>query len=142
MDQKIEALSEADAVDVRAKREWVRGFFVPEAQHLYDELDQKLILLDGILKNKWIAPTETLKLQCLGITWGDALAQKLGLEWVAVEDEHGRDPALRAPGTTLLLFPLTMISKRVERGEEVNVFVLFRKVCELAEAKKNEVDPI
>ena len=34
-----------------------------------------------------------------------------------VEDEKGRDPAIRIPGTTVILFPLTMISKRIERGE-------------------------
>jgi len=29
-----------------------------------------------------------------------------------VEDEHGRDPAVRIPKTTIILFPMTMISKR------------------------------
>ncbi|WP_143154149.1 DUF3806 domain-containing protein [Rhodanobacter sp. OK091] len=31
-------------------------------------------------------------------------------------DEYGRDPVPRLPGTSVLLFPLTMISRRVERG--------------------------
>jgi hypothetical protein len=31
-----------------------------------------------------------------------------------MEDAHGRDPAVRRPGTTIILFPLTMISKRIE----------------------------
>jgi hypothetical protein len=45
---------------------------------------------------------------------------------VAVEDEHGRDPALR-DHSGMLVFPLTMISKRVERGEHVDVVDLFKK---------------
>jgi hypothetical protein len=71
-----------------------------------------------------------LKLQCLGITFGDAVAQELGLEWVSVEDEYGRDPALRLSGTSVILFPLTMISKRMERGEEVDILAMFRGTCE------------
>jgi hypothetical protein len=70
-----------------------------------------------------------VKLQSLGIALGDALAQKLGLQWVAVQDEYGRDPALRLEGTSVLLFPLTMISKRIERGEDVDVYQLFEGVC-------------
>jgi hypothetical protein len=42
-----------------------------------------------------------------------------------VEDEYGRDPAIRYKETSLLVFPMTMISKRVEDGEELNVIELF-----------------
>lgn len=36
---------------------------------------------------------------------------------------------MRLPGTTIILFPLTMISQRVERGEQVDVFALFNGVA-------------
>ncbi|TWT17122.1 DUF3806 domain-containing protein, partial [Luteimonas marina] len=68
-------------------------------------------------------------LQCLGITFGDALAQHMGLDWVAVEDEYGRDPALRLDGTSVLVFPMTSISKRIEQGEVVDVYDLFNAAC-------------
>jgi hypothetical protein len=51
------------------------------------------------------------------------------VEWVMVEDAFGRDPAVRLPGTTILLFPLTMISKRIERGEAVDVVALFNGIA-------------
>ena len=41
---------------------------------------------------------------------------------------NSADPAIRMPKTTIILFPLTMISKRIERGEEVDVFDLFNGV--------------
>jgi Domain of unknown function (DUF3806) len=88
----------------------------------------------------WVAPTETYKLQRLGITLGDALVQELGMEWVMVEDDYGRDPAIRLPGTTVVLFPLTMISKRVERGETVDIMELFRGVLELARDAAKKAD--
>jgi hypothetical protein len=46
-------------------------------------------------------------------------------DWWMVEDEYGRDPAIRLKQTSLLLFPLTMISKRVEDGECVDVRTLY-----------------
>src|SRR5262252_9593372 len=100
MDQKFEPLNPDDIADLEAKRTWVRGHYDEVARGKYDTLDEKLRLLDAILQNKWIAPDETLKLQCLGVTFGDALAQNLGLTWVAVEDQYGRDPALVLDGSS------------------------------------------
>ncbi|WP_422272636.1 DUF3806 domain-containing protein [Bradyrhizobium sp.] len=40
-----------------------------------------------MVRSDWIEPSETWKSQRLGITFGDALAQKMGLSWVTVEDE-------------------------------------------------------
>ena len=51
------------------------------------------------------------------------------MEWVMVEDDHGRDPAVRLPGTSIILFPLTMISKRIRHGNKVDVFDLFSVVA-------------
>jgi Domain of unknown function (DUF3806) len=130
MDQKIEPLNVDDLAHLEAKRKWVREHYDEAARHKYETLEGKLILLDTILRNKWIEPTETLKLQCLGIAFGDALAQKLGLQWVAVEDGCGRDPALTRIDTSLLVFPMTSISKRIERGEEIDVRRFFERACE------------
>jgi uncharacterized protein DUF3806 len=138
MDQKCEALNRDDIADLAAKRAWVCGHYDEAARHKYDMLDGKLKLIDTILRNKWIAPDETLKLQCLGVAFGDALAQRLGLTWVAVEDQYGRDPALALDGTSILLFPLTSISKRIERGEEVEVYRLFEDACGTIERLRRE----
>lgn len=105
-------------------RSWVRGHFTPEAHDKYDTVEDKIRLLQTILDENWISPDETWKLQSLGITFGDILMQTLGLTWVAVEDEYGRDPALRDGDTSILVFPMTSISKRIERGESVDVLRL------------------
>lgn len=72
----------------------------------------------------------------MGIVFGDAFVQEMGMEWVMVEDEYGTDPAVRLPGTTIIIFPLTMISKRVERGETVDVFDLFNGVIDMIEQRE------
>jgi hypothetical protein len=126
MGQKIEPLSVEDARHSDKQRAWVKEHYAPASQYKYDTVDGKLNLLQTIINARWIEPTETWKLQSLGITFGDALAQHLGLAWVVVEDERGRTPSLNLDGTTILVFPLTAISKRIERGEQVNVFDLFK----------------
>src|SRR6516162_5917973 len=92
MTQKIEALLAEDAHSLEQQRTWVRDHYEPDARNQYETIEGKLRLLDTIIRASWIDPTETWKLQSLGITFGDALAQKMGLSWVIVEDEYGRDP--------------------------------------------------
>ncbi|HTO63278.1 MAG TPA: DUF3806 domain-containing protein [Bradyrhizobium sp.] len=99
----------------------------------------KLRLLDTIVRSDWIARDETWKLQSLGVTFGDALVQKLGLPWVTVEDEYGSGPALHDEGTTIVVFPLTTISKRVERGDAVDVRELFDQACGSITRLRNEL---
>ena len=130
MHQSIQALDQEGSAEVEAKRAWVRDHYAPQDRHKYDSVEGKLALLDAILATGWVTSSDTLKLQRLGITFGDALAQHMGLHWVSVEDEYGRDPALRLEGTSVLVFPMTSISKRVERGESVDVHALFNAACD------------
>ncbi|QJR16063.1 DUF3806 domain-containing protein [Usitatibacter palustris] len=124
MTQSIETLNEEDIQRIEAHREWVVGHF--EDAKGYEPLSAKLRVIQAVLDNGWAEKTETWKLQSLGIALGDALVQEMPqLSWVAVEDEFGRDPALRWLETTVLIFPLTAISKRVEDDVAVDAFEMF-----------------
>ena len=138
MTQRLLPLSDDDVRALDAKRRWVQGHYESNAVEKYQTLEGKLALLHTILSGQWIAPDETLKLQCLGITFGDALAQTLGLEWRMVEDEYGRDPALVQPGTSIVVFPQTSISKRIETGEWVDVRALFEAACRTIQRLRDE----
>ena len=81
-------------------------------------------LLQRVLDENVYDVSDTFELQTVGLALGDAIRSGLGLHWVMVEDEHGRDPALGWKQTSLLVFPLTMVSKRLERGERVVLEVL------------------
>lgn len=129
MTQIVEDMNNEEIARIEAQRSWVRDHYEAHARDGYDTLDGKLAVIDAILSNGWVQASETVKLQSLGISFGDALAQKLDLRWVTVEDEYGRDPALKLEGTSVLTFPLTAISKRVERGENVDVYALFESAC-------------
>ena len=124
MAQSIETLNEGDADRIQSHRDWVVGHFDDPAA--YDSVSGKLRVIQAILDNGWVENHETWKLQSLGVAFGDALAQEVPeLSWVAVDDEFGRDPALRWLQTSTLVFPLTAISKRVDDGIAVDVYQMF-----------------
>ena len=83
------------------------------------------MLDSGIIK-----PSHEWQLMSLGVVFGDALAQSMDLTWVIVDDEFGRAAALMVPQTTILLFPMTALLKRMEDGEEIDIFELRKGFCE------------
>jgi hypothetical protein len=84
-----------------------------------------LPVLQRLIDDKVFPKTQTYELQCLGVVFGDVLASEYPLKWVMVTDEYGTDPTLRFKATSIQANALTMISKRIERGEKVNVQYLF-----------------
>ena len=80
-----------------------------------------LPVLQNLIDDKVFNKSQTYELQCLGVAFGDVLASEFPLRWVMVTDEFGTDPTLRFKKTTIQINAVTMISKRVERGEPVNV---------------------
>jgi hypothetical protein len=106
----------------RVARELVARHCGAELDHSLTDLDRLQLLLDlGRL-----APTDTYELQCLGVALGAVFTANVpDFEWAIVDDEFGRDPTIRRRGTTLQINVLTQISKRVERGEKVDVRQLY-----------------
>jgi uncharacterized protein DUF3806 len=85
-----------------------------------------LPVLQRLIDDKVFNKTQTYALQSLGIVFGDVLESELPLRWVMVTDEYGTDPTLRFKGTTVQINALTMISKRIEKDEKVNLSELLR----------------
>jgi hypothetical protein len=78
-----------------------------------------------VINDKVFSTTQTYELQSLGVVLGDVLAKPLGLHWVIVSDEYGTDPTLRYLDTTIQVNALTVISKRIEDGESVDVQAIY-----------------
>lgn len=85
-----------------------------------------LRVLQKLIDDMAFKKDQTYELQSLGVVFGDVLVSELPLRWVMVTDEFGTDPTLRLKNTTLQVNALTMISKRVERGERVDLADLLR----------------
>ena len=120
-------LEKAEQEWLEESRSWIKGHFSEAADENYEDTDAKLAVVRANLAQDWVGAEDTWKLQALGIAMGDALADELMLDWVTVEDEYGRVPALNWPGTSILLYPLTMISQRIEAGETVDIDVMFEE---------------
>ena len=125
-DQKIEPPTEKDIENIAMCV--VHASQVIE-QALGEDLDgsrQDLVLIQRVLDRGVVEPEATYTLQALGLAFGRAFLNEFpDYDWWMVEDEYGRDPAIRYKETSLLVFPMTMISKRIEDGEPFEVSELF-----------------
>jgi len=132
MSQSITELTPADRVFLDQQRWWVAGFLAEDSGASFADVSVKLQVLQAIIDNGWVARDETAELQALGVVFGDMLAELLSVPWVMVEDEYGRDPALLITDDPVLVFPVTMISKRIEDSETVDVATLLTIAAESA----------
>lgn len=123
MAQRIFPLDEEMSQRLSTHRDWVWDSVGADGPLDRDDPGTALSVITALLKDG-IRPDETWKLQSLGVVLGDVMSRMMSLPWVVVDDEYGHDPALDFGGVGNLLFPLTMISKRVEAGENVNVYEL------------------
>ena len=88
-------------------------------------------VLQLLLDRRAVRSEQTAELQAMGMVLGDLLAQELRMDWVIYADKLGRSRALRMPGTDEYLFPVTMISRRVEAGARVDVAAVYDKAYRL-----------
>jgi hypothetical protein len=138
-EQIVSNLNEADLETLNKQRTVVEKYLNEEdISSKYQTAAGKLGTLRALLEGKIFSSEQTYELQSMGIVLGDTFVENMGFHWVMVEDEYGRDPAIKYRETSVILFPLTMISKRVERGEEIDVFDLFNGVADLAQKQIDE----
>ena len=132
-EQTISALTDDDIKRLDEQRAVVTRNLTEDSKPKFEMAPGKLGTLRALLDAKIFKPNQTYELQSMGIVFGDVFVQDMGFRWVMVEDEYGRDPAIKYQDTSTILFPLTMISKRIERGEDVDVFDLYNGVAALAQ---------
>jgi hypothetical protein len=129
----IEQLAKREAVVLKLLKERY-----PDATLGHDEPD--LEWLQRLVDDKVLRADQTYELQCLGAVLGQVFAAKTPLKWAVVKDKFGRDLALHYPNTSVIVFPMTMISQRVEDGRDVEIVPLYRTVASQVEKLKDEPD--
>ena len=135
---KFSELSQAD----RERLDQQRALVAAAAKQRYgtpalSKSTRDLPILQRLIDDSVFKKSQTYELQSLGVVFGDVLASELSLRWVMITDEYGTDPTLRFKNTSININALTMISKRIEKDERVDVFSLFQKNNEaLADAEK------
>jgi hypothetical protein len=101
-----------------------------------------LSLIQQVLASRSIEAEATYTLEALGFAVGDVfVTENPGYDWWMVEDEYGRDPAIRYLHSDLLAHPGSMILRRVEDGEAFDVLELYESLRRrLSEISREWVD--
>lgn len=82
--------------------------------------------LQSVLDSHALTAQHTAELQSLGIALGKIFEnENSDFRWSVVDDDLGRAPALSYLRSDLMLFPQTLISRRIEAGEQVQVRDLY-----------------
>lgn len=93
-----------------------------------------LATLQQIVDRGLIERNDTLRLQALGVVLGDVMTtERPKLEWKIYEDSKGRSRALCVENTEECLFPVTMLSRRMEVGLNPSVETVYNDALELIE---------
>ena len=135
---RTEQLSTLDQQYMETQRERVNDLAM---RHLNQKLARDksdLKLLQELLDKGVVRGDDSETLQAMGVVMGDLLKQEHGLLWIIYIDKLGRSRALEVPGTREYLFPITMISRRVEVGGEVEVTALYSKASTIIDDIRRE----
>lgn len=117
--------NQMDALDDIARRELGR--------QLSGNKQRDIELLQSLLDRGLVDAEDTALLQGMGIVLGELLRKEKGLYWTIYTDKRGRTRALEIPGKREFLFPVTMISRRVEAGVAVNVEEIYDRAATIAD---------
>jgi hypothetical protein len=135
---RVEALSSVDLKYMQDQRDFIDQ---TARRHLGTQLngkkDHDLRLLQKLLDQQLVNQENRQGLQAMGVILGDHLKREEGLRWVIYIDKYGRSRALAVPAQDEVIFPMTMISRRAEVGNTVNVDEIYNKAqAAVAEIRK------
>lgn len=98
---------------------------------LTGDKEKDLRLLQQLVDRKTLRPDQRRELQALGSVLGQLLKKEFRLEWVVYVDQLGRSRGLQIDGTRQVIFPLTMISRRLEADARIDVQRIYDKASEI-----------
>ncbi|MEM8499640.1 MAG: DUF3806 domain-containing protein [Pseudomonadota bacterium] len=98
---------------------------------LTGDKEKDLRLLQQLVDRKTLGPDQRRELQALGSVLGQLLKKEFRLEWVVYVDQLGRSRGLQIDSTRQVIFPLTMISRRLEADARVDVQRIYNKASDI-----------
>ncbi len=128
LESRVEELSQLDLTFMQQQRQLIRDIAGQQLGRYFNgELDNDLALLQELLDKRVVKGSQTKELQAMGLIMGDHLQAELGLNWVVYVDRVGRTRALRYREGDHYLFPMTMIARRREVGNEEPVIAIYAR---------------
>lgn len=128
LNSRVEELSKLDLTYMQQQRQLIRDIAGQRlGRYLNGQRDNDLALLQELLDRRVVKGSQTRELQAMGLIMGDHLQEELGLNWVIYVDKVGRSRALRYREGDHYLFPMTMIARRREVGNEEPVIAIYAR---------------
>lgn len=90
-----------------------------------------LAVLQRIIDKRIISKDDRKSMQALGVILGDQFEREFNLVWKIYEDQAGRSRAVCFKDTEHCLFPITMLSRRMEVGLVPDVHKIYNETAEL-----------
>lgn len=132
--QKVSDLDDEWMGILESHIDWVQGWISPGSESKFDNTEGRLALIQQILDSGTIDTDEGDKLEALGTYFGQAIVDKTGWNWKVVHDEYGSDLAIQHSTKSALIFPMSMIVKRVQDDDNIDVLDLFYLTIEQVES--------
>jgi hypothetical protein len=108
-----------------------------------DGTTSDLDLIQRMLDDRRFAVTDRMAAWHLGLAFGNLLSRTQGWPWAVCEEAGLVDPVLVTAGDVNgeeagLLFPMTMISHRLERGDRINLRELYEATVAKMKAENQD----
>jgi hypothetical protein len=136
MDKLIEVPTEEEMTYIA--RQWILANRMSEelSSISLDRTIKDLSGLQKILDANILTVEHSNQLSAVGIAFAQVFINEVSdYDWWMVEDEYGRDVAVRYKETSLVIFPESMISNRIEENFSFTIDGLFDDL-------KNDLDKI
>src|SRR5688572_3361782 len=91
-------------------------YFGEEGEGRLDRTENDLKKAQEVFENEGFTADQEQELLALGAVLGNVFAANTRMEWAVVSNEFGTNLGLWHPDTGFVLYPLSMILKRVEAG--------------------------
>jgi Domain of unknown function (DUF3806) len=144
-DQKIDAPTEAEMRWVESNLDVAQSL----ARAYTDDEETSLPrppLLDEIFA-AWLAEWHeepeaerddpNIYINAIGLAFGQALVDEVGLLWAVVSDKHGTEIAVHGEPGDLLVFPPNLVAKRFEKGETGFLAPIYEEIKARAHQLRN-----
>jgi hypothetical protein len=129
---RISELSKLDQQYMSQQRELLRDLAaINLGRQFSGDKGRDIELLQALLDNQLVKQGQIRELQAMGVILGDLLAAEHGMHWVIYEDRLGRTRALRYRDSDDFLFPITMIARRREAGNQTPVLQIYQKASDI-----------
>jgi len=99
-------------------------------------IEQVQSLYDTLLKRRSEPAFEI----ALGLAFGSVVISRSGFEWARISDEYGEETCIAVQNTHLICSPISMIQKRLERGERTDLSELCDGTIEVMRENVDSAD--